>query len=92
MIVSIAHKGLRRLFLEGSKAGISPHHAERLLLILARLNTAASLEDVRFPGSGLHPLRGNLRGYWAVTVSGNWRVTFRFENGDVFDVDYLDYH
>ena len=92
MIRNIAHKGLRRFFLEGSKAGIQPNHAERLQSVLARLNTAATIEDVRFPGSGLHALESSLKGHWAVTISGNWRVTFRFENGDAFEVNYQDYH
>jgi proteic killer suppression protein len=92
MIQDFAHKGLRRLFLEASKAGVQPAHAARLTLILARLNTAASINDMQYPGSGLHALTGPLKGYWAVSVSGNWRVTFRFENGQAIDVDYLDYH
>ncbi|MBI3992826.1 MAG: type II toxin-antitoxin system RelE/ParE family toxin [Candidatus Lambdaproteobacteria bacterium] len=92
MILGFAHKGLERFYRKGSKRGVQPHHALRLQLILARLNTAGMIGDMGFPGSGLHPLKGNLKGHWAVTVSGNWRVTFRFEHGDAFDVDYRDYH
>jgi proteic killer suppression protein len=92
VIQTFAHKGLRLFFLNGSKAGIQPAHATRLELILARLNTAGTIKDMGFPGSGLHALTGRLKDHWAVTVSGNWRVTFRFDNGQAFDVDYLDYH
>lgn len=92
MIRNFLHKGLRRYFENGIKAGVSADHKARLTLILARLNTAATLRDMAFPGSGLHPLKGNLKGHWAVTVSGNWRITFRFENGDALDVNYQDYH
>jgi proteic killer suppression protein len=92
MILDFNHKGLRKYFLDGSKAGIQAQHEQRLKLILQRLNTATTLADMAYPGSGLHSLKGNLKGNWSVGVSGNWRVTFRFENGDAFDVDYQDYH
>ncbi len=69
-----------------------PGHAERLRLILVRLNAARCPEDMRLPGLRLHRLSGQMSGSWAVDVSGNWRVTFRFENGRVVDVNYLDYH
>ena len=92
MIRDFAHKGLRKLFLDGSRAGIQAKHEERLRLILFRLNTATAISDMAYPGSGLHPLKGTLKGHWSVSVSGNWRITFRFENRDAFDVDYLDYH
>lgn len=86
------HKGLKRFFSSGSKAGIQPQHAERLRLILGRLNTTASPRDMDAPTFGLHQLHGNRRGTWAVRVSGNWRITFRFRGTDVADVDYEDYH
>jgi proteic killer suppression protein len=67
-------------------------HAEKLRDILARLDAARVVTDMDLPGFRLHPLRGNLRGYWAVTVRANWRVIFRFVDGEAFDVDYVDYH
>ena len=92
MITSFAHKGLADYFYNGTKKGIQPHHAQRLADILDRLHAAQVVEDMRYPGSNLHPLKGDLAGYWAVTVSGNWRVIFRFEAGNALQVDYLDYH
>lgn len=92
MIKGFAHKGLEDLFYEGSKRGVQPKHVAKLVLILDRLDAAVRVEDMSYPGSGLHPLKGKLMGYWAVKVSGNWRVVFRFEGGDAFDVSYLDYH
>lgn len=86
------HKGLAGFFLTGSTAGIQAKHAGRLRLILARLNVAAEPRDMALPGLDLHPLKGNRQGAWAVTVSGNWRVTFRFDGPDVTSVDYEDYH
>jgi proteic killer suppression protein len=92
MIRSFSHKGLRRFFVSGTTAGINPNHAPRLRLILAMLDEARSVLDMSAPGLRLHPLKGEYKGFWAVTVQANWRVTFRFEDGDVQDVDYLDYH
>ena len=92
MIKSFRHKGLAKLFYDGTKKGVKPDQARRLMDILDRLDAAALIEDMGYPGSGLHLLKGNLKGHWAVQVSGNWRVTFRFEDGDVFIVDYADYH
>jgi len=67
-------------------------HAEKLRDILARLDAAGAVTDMDLPGFRLHPLRGNLRGYWAVTVRANWRVIFRFADGEASEVDYIDYH
>lgn len=92
MIQSFTHKGLERFFLDGVKRGIQAKHEAKLADILDLLDAAVSVQDMNFPGSGLHPLKGNLKGHWAVKVSGNWRVTFRFENGDAHEVNYLDYH
>ena len=91
-IKSFRHKGLERFFATGSKAGIQAHHAERLRLILGRLNVATEPRDMNLPGLGLHPLKGHRSGTWAVQVSGNWRVTFRFAGKDGAKVDYEDYH
>jgi toxin HigB-1 len=92
VIRSFKHKGLAKFFETGSKAGIQSAHAERLRLILGRLNAAVKAEDMGLPGLRLHPLKGERKGTWAVWVSGNWRVTFRFVGADAEVVDYEDYH
>jgi proteic killer suppression protein len=92
MIKSIRHKGLKKLYNTGSKQGILPEHASRLRIILARLDACSSPEDMNLPGLALHQLKGTLKGFWSVSVSGNWRVIFRLENGNALDVDYVDYH
>jgi len=92
MIRSFRHKGLEKFFVTGSKKGIRPEHAERLKDILFRLQFAQRIEDMDFPGSRLHPLHGNRAGFWSVTVSGNWRVIFRFDKTHASEVDYVDYH
>ena len=92
MIKSFRHKGLQNFFFDGTKKGIQPKHAEKLADILDLLAAASESKDMAFPGSDLHPLKGNLQGFGSVKVSGNWRVIFRFEDGDAFDVNYIDYH
>jgi proteic killer suppression protein len=93
MIKTFAHKGLEAFFRTGSKAGIRPDHASRLRLQLGALDSATQVEDMAVPGWRLHPLKGSLAGHHAVTVNGNWRLTFRFlEDGNVELVDYQDYH
>lgn len=92
MIQSFRHKGLEKFFAAGSKKGIRPEHAERLKDILFRLHFAHKIEDMGFPGSRLHSLHGKYVGFWSVTVSGNWRVIFRFEQGHASEVNYVDYH
>lgn len=92
MIKSFAHKGLERFFLTGKTSGIQAKHATRLRLILTNLAQAESPDDMDLPGLRLHPLKGKRRGVWAVTVSGNWRVTFRFVDSNVEIVNYEDYH
>ena len=92
MIKDFRHKGLRKLFIDGSKKGIPAEQAQKLEDILDRLNAASVVDDMDFPGSFLHPLKGDLDGLWSVKVSGNRRVVFRFVNGDAYDVDYVDYH
>lgn len=92
MIRSFKHKGLAKFFKSGSIAGIQAAHAKRLRLILGRLNAASDAKDMDLPGLRLHELSGNRAGIWSVMVSGNWRVTFRFENGDAEIVNYEDYH
>ena len=92
MIKSFARKGLERFYNTGSAAGIQPAHVSRLRLILAMLEQALTVRDTGAPALHLHPLKGDRKGHWAVTVQANWRVTFRFEGGDAHVVDYLDYH
>ena len=91
-IVGFRHKGLARFFLRETTAGIQSKHAKRLRLILGRLSVAKEPRDMGLPGLHLHPLKGARHGTWAVQVSGNWRVTFRFVGPDVLDVNYEDYH
>lgn len=92
MIKSFAHKGIKAFFETGSKAGIQAAHAPKLRLQLASLNRAKKPDDMAAPSWRLHALKGNLAGHWAITVNGNWRITFRFENGDALLVDYQDHH
>lgn len=92
MIKSFRHKGLKQLFLTGSTKGVQSIHAARLRWMLNHLDTAVRLEDMNFPGSDLHPLKGKLKGCWAVKVNANWRLIFRFEDGHAREVDYDDYH
>ena len=92
MIKNFAHKGLEAYFATGSKAGIQPTHAARLKRQLAQLDQAAAPRDMNVPGWKLHSLKGELAGHWAVWVSGNWRMTFKFDGADACVVDYQDYH
>ena len=86
------HKGLELLFTAGKVSKVQAEHAERLRLILGRLNVAREPRDMGLPGLQLHPLKGDRKGTWSVRVSGNWRVTFVFVGSDVDQVDYEDYH
>jgi proteic killer suppression protein len=92
MIKSFSHKGLRKFFDSGSVAGIQPHHAKRLKMQLVALDTSTSIEDMNIPGFKLHPLNGTEKNRWAIWVNGNWRVTFEFQDGHAFVLDYEDYH
>ena len=92
MIKSFRHAGLEKLFKDGSRAGINPAHASKLIDRMAILNRATEPRGMNIPGWDLHPLHGDLAGHWAVKVSGNWRMTFRFEQQDAILVDYQDYH
>ena len=92
MIASFRHKGLRKYFESGSQAGIQPAHARRLQMQLAALDTAETIDDMDIPGFRLHALKGSDKGRWSIWVNGNWRVTFEFENGNAFILDYEDYH
>jgi proteic killer suppression protein len=87
------HKGLKRLYDTGERRDIPAALAEKIADVLLAIDEAARPGDVElFPGWRLHPLKGDLKGFWSVSVSGNWRVVFRFEKGDAFDVDLIDYH
>jgi proteic killer suppression protein len=92
VIVRFRHAGLERFFTTGSAAQIQPAHRRRLKLILTALNTAQGPRDMGLPGLDLHLLKGDLTEFWSVSVSGNWRVIFRFDGNNVTDFDYLDYH
>ncbi|MDR2092344.1 MAG: type II toxin-antitoxin system RelE/ParE family toxin [Azoarcus sp.] len=92
MIKSFLHDGIRLFFRTGNKAGIRPDHAGRLANQLARLDAAASPQDMHVPGWCLHRLSHDLAGHWSVRVNGNWRLTFAFEGEDAILVNYQDYH
>jgi proteic killer suppression protein len=92
VILSYRHKGLKLFAETGSKAGILPMQAARLLRLLTALNVASRPGDMDAPGNNLHPLKGELAGHWSVKVNGNWRLTFSFEGEDAILVDYQDYH
>ncbi len=92
MIKSFAHKGLKKFFISGSTAGIQAIHADRVRLILAQLQQARTIKDMDIPSLRLHQLKGQQKGIWSVTVQANWRITFRFTEGDAEVVNYEDYH
>ena len=92
MIKSFRHGGIEQFFTTGSKAGIQPAHAAKLSVQLFQLSRARTAIDMDAPGWGLHALRGDLKGHWAVKVNGNWRLTFTFEGDNAILVDYQDYH
>jgi proteic killer suppression protein len=91
MIRTIRHKGLKRLFEQDDPSGVNPEHADKLRDILVTLHAAPTVAHMDLPGLRLHPFKGQMKGFWAVTVRANWRVIFRFD-GDPEDVDYADYH
>jgi len=92
VIRNIRHKGLKRLYEENDSRGVMSEHVVELRDIPARLDAARSVADMDLPGFRLHPLKGQLKGIWSVTVRSNWRVVFRFDDQDAFDIDYVDYH
>jgi proteic killer suppression protein len=92
VIGSFKHRGLKALYDGRTARRVAPEHVQRLRDILGVLDRSRRPDDMDLPGFRLHPLRGGLAGFWAVSVSGNWRVTFRFEDGHAVDVDYTDYH
>jgi proteic killer suppression protein len=92
VIASFKHRGLKRLYEDDDHRGLSPEHVDKIKRILARLNEATVVQNMALPGFELHPLKGKLKGLWAVSVSGNWRIIFRFEKGNAYEVDLIDYH
>jgi proteic killer suppression protein len=92
VIKSFRHKGLQRFFERGTKTGIQSKHVKRLRLQLAALDTALTIDDMDIPGYRLHSLKGRAKNRWSIWVSGNWRLTFEFKNGDVYILNYEDYH
>ena len=92
MIKSFKHKGLRKFYESGTTTGIQAKHAKRLRMQLAALDTAEVIDDMDISGFSLHPLKGKMLGRWAISVSGNWRLTFEFRDGNAYILDYEDYH
>lgn len=92
MIKSFRHKGLRKFFETSSVSGIQAAHGKRLRLQLSALDTASVIEDMDVPGFRLHPLKGQMWKRWSIVVSGNWRLTFEFRDGNAYVIDYEDYH
>lgn len=92
MIRTFRHRGLKALYEGGRPAKVAPAHIAKLERILTALDRCSGPEGMDIPGYRLHPLKGDMKGHFAVSVSGNWRVTFRFEEGHAVDVDYIDYH
>ena len=92
MIKSFKHKGLEKFYKNGSTRGIQANHAKKRRMQLAALDTAQSIDDMDIPGYRLHQLTGDRRCVWSITVNANWRLTFEFEEGNVYILNYEDYH
>jgi toxin HigB-1 len=92
MVRSFKHRGLKRLFEQDDRSGIRPDLVDTVQEILTVLEEATTPQDLNLPGYRLHPLKGALKGFWSVTVKANWRIVFRFEEADAFDVELIDYH
>lgn len=92
MIKSFKHKGIEKFYSKGTTAGIQSKHAKKLRFQLAALDSAQTIDDLDLPGYRLHPLKGQREGIWSITVSANWRLTFEFSEGNVYLLDYEDYH
>ena len=92
MILDYRDKRLEAFYESGKTKGLNAAHLKKLRFILAALDEASCPDDLQMPGFRLHPLIGNLKGYWAITVAANWRIIFRFDAGDITDVDLVDYH
>ena len=92
MILNFKHRGLRRLYEDDDRRGLNAEHVEKIATILAQLDRATKPDDMGLPGFKLHPLKGELNGFWSVTIRANWRIVFRFEGMDVTDVNLIDDH
>jgi len=92
MIKSFKNKALSKLYTDGNRGKINPDHVSKILRVLDRLDASVNPQDMNLPGYHLHQLKGRLKGVWAVSISGNWRITFEFEGNDAINIDYLDYH
>ncbi|MCY3729291.1 MAG: type II toxin-antitoxin system RelE/ParE family toxin [Nitrospira sp.] len=92
MIRTLRHRGLKRLYERGDPSRVRADQAARIALALADLDDASMPSDLDLPGYRLHRLKGNLERFWSISISGNWRIIFRFEEGDAYDVDLVDYH
>ncbi len=92
MIETFRHKGLRQLFEDDNPKGVRAEHLRKIRQILAFLDAANSLEDLNYPALRLHPLKGEMKGFWSLWVNGNWRIVFTFEDGAFKKVDLVDYH
>jgi proteic killer suppression protein len=92
MIESFKHRGLKRLYDHGDVSKVHPDQLSRIEDVLFQLDSAKTPGDLGLPGYRLHPLKGDMKGYWSVTISGNWRIIFRFVKGGAYDVDLVDYH
>ena len=92
MVRSFRHRGLKRLYERGDRSRVRADQAGRLAVALADLDDARRPSDLDLPGYRLHPLKGDLKAFWSIAISGNWRIIFRFDDGDVYDVDLVDYH
>jgi len=92
MLRRVRHRGLKRLYANDDRRGLNAERVDKIARVLALLNRASRPQDMDLPGFRLHPLKGGLIGFWSVTIRANWRIIFRFEDGDVTDVDLIDYH
>lgn len=92
MILSFKHKGLKKFYDTGSKAGIQAQQVKRLRFMLSALDTAKNIDDMDIPGFKLHKLKGSRKNLWSISVSGNWRLTFHFEDGNAYIINYENYH
>jgi proteic killer suppression protein len=92
VIASFKHRGLRMLFEDDDRRRLNAAQVDKIKRILARLDEAKEIKHMALPAFALHPLKGAFKGFWAVSVSGNWRIIFRFDRGNAYDVDLVDYH
>jgi len=92
MIKSFKHKGLQDFYEKGNSSSIQAQHRQKIRMQLVALDTANVIDDIDLPGFRLHPLKGNMKGLWSIEVNKNWRITFEFKAGDVYIVNYEDYH